>query len=386
MINGIHRGHHAEEHLGGADVRCGFIAADVLLASSECEAHGRVALSIFGNANETTGHLAFVDIFGREETRMRSAESHGHAESLGRTHGDIGTEFPRGAQESKREQVGGDDGERVGFVNLGEERFVVVNTPGRIGILHEHAEEFSVDVFETEREVIANDDTDPERLGAGFNDIDGLRMAFLGNEKHPGIWPRAYLHPVTHHHRFGGGGAFIEHGGVGDLESGEVGDDGLKIEEGFETSLGNLGLVGRVSRIPAGVFEDVALDDAGHGGVVITHADEAAESLILLGNLLELGEGSCFAGGRGEVERSVEADLRGHCGISEGIERIITNRLEHRRDVRVWRAVMAAFKGVSGSEEFALRCHSHDHRRSRFGSNRDLVEGGQFASISQDYF
>jgi len=46
-------------------------------------------------------------------------------------------------------------------------------------------------------------------------------------------------------------------------QAGEIGDDRLEIEQGLEAALGDLGLIGRVSGIPAGVFEDGALDDAG---------------------------------------------------------------------------------------------------------------------------
>ena len=65
---------------------------------------------------------------------------------------------------------------------------------------------------------------------------------------------------MAHGHGFGGGGGFIEQGSVGDFEAGEIDDHGLEIQQGFESALRNFGLVRRVLGVPAGIFEDVALN------------------------------------------------------------------------------------------------------------------------------
>ncbi len=79
----------------------------------------------------------------------------------------------------------------------------------------------------------------------------------------------AFLQAVTHRHRLGGGGAFIEEGGIGDFEAGEIGDNGLEIQQRLEPTLRNLRLVGRVSRVPTWVFKNGPLDNAGGQGVVV---------------------------------------------------------------------------------------------------------------------
>ena len=43
--------------------------------------------------------------------------------------------------------------------------------------------------------------------------------------------------------------------------AGQVADHRLEIQQRFEPALGNLGLIRRVLRVPAGIFQDVALDD-----------------------------------------------------------------------------------------------------------------------------
>ena len=352
VIDGIHRCHDGEENLGRADVGRRLVAADVLLAGAEGEAHRGITLGVLGNADEAAGHLAFEGVFGGEETGMRAAETHGHAEALRGADGDIGAEFSGGAEQGEREQIGGDDGERAGGVGGGEEFLEVVDAAGRVGILHEHAE--GGGGGRGEGFVVADDDLDAEGNGAGFDDVDRLRVALFGDEKRAVSGGVAFLEAVAHHHGLGGGGAFVEHGGVGDFEPGEVGDERLEIEERFEAALGNLGLIRRVGGIPAGVFKNGALDDAGGEGVVIAEADVAAENLIMGGKGAELGERGAFAGGGGQVHRAA-ADVGRHGGIDEGVERWLADDGEHRGLFGGIGAVVAAGEGIGRSEEIRER-------------------------------
>src|SRR2546425_5966064 len=70
--------------------------------------------------------------------------------------------------------------------------------------------------------------------------------------------PRSTLFPYTtlFRSRLGGGGGFIEQGGVGDRQGGEVGDHRLEVEQGLEPALRDLRLVRRVRRVPARVLDD----------------------------------------------------------------------------------------------------------------------------------
>ena len=367
VVNGIHRGHDGKEDLGGADVGRGLVAADVLLAGAEGEAHGGVAVGVFGDADEAAGHLAFESVFGGEERGVGSAEAHGNAETLGGADGDIGAEFAGRAEEGEREEVGGDDGERADGVGGGEERSEIVDTAGGVGVLHEDAEGAGGG---GEGFMVANDDLDAEGDGAGFDDVDRLRVALFGDEERAVGGGIALFQAVAHHHGLGGGGAFVEHGGVGDFETGEVGDERLEIEEGFEAALGDLGLVGRVGGIPARVFEDGALDDAGGVGIVVTHADVAAENLVLAGEATEFGEGGGFTEGGGEVE-GVAADVGRDGGVNEGVERRLVEGLEHRGLFGGVGAVVAAGERVGRGEQLG--------KGRRGGGVRGSGHGGKVA-------
>ena len=137
-------------------------------------------------------------------------------------------------------------------------------------------------------------------MGAGLDDGDGLGVAVLGDEEGFFVgFVTGVIDGVAHGHGFGGGGGFVEERGVDQRQAGEVGDHGLEVEEGFEAALRNLGLVGRVLGIPAGVFKDVALDDGRSDGAVVAHANEGAEDFVLVGQGAELGEGLGFGLGGG---------------------------------------------------------------------------------------
>ena len=86
-------------------------------------------------------------------------------------------------------------------------------------------------------------------------------MAILGDEEGVAL---LLADVPAHSHRLGGGGGFVEQRGVRQRKAGQLADHGLKIQQRFEPALGDFGLVGRVLRIPAGIFQDVSLN---HGRV-----------------------------------------------------------------------------------------------------------------------
>ena len=111
VVDRVHRRHDGEQHLRGADVRRGLLAADVLLARLQGEAVGGVAVGILRDADEAAGQLALEAGAHGHVAGVRSAEAHRNAEALGGADGDVGTELAGRGQQGEGEQVGGDDGE-----------------------------------------------------------------------------------------------------------------------------------------------------------------------------------------------------------------------------------------------------------------------------------
>ena len=86
-----------------------------------------------------------------------------------------------------------------------------MNRAERVGILHQRAENLfgELKIF-----VVADDDFDAQRLRAGPDDFDVLRMAGFGDKEDVPV----ILEPVAHRHGLGAGGGFVEQRGVGDVE------------------------------------------------------------------------------------------------------------------------------------------------------------------------
>ena len=78
-------------------------------------------------------------------------------------------------------------------------------------------------------------------------------------------------------------------------------DHRLEIQQRFEPALGNLRLIRRVLRIPAGIFEDVALNDRRRDAIVIALPDERAEHFVFGRNPAQFGERFKFTFRGGQV-------------------------------------------------------------------------------------
>ena len=141
VVDRVHRGHDREQHLRGADVARGLVAADVLLAGLERQAVGRPALGVLRDADEPPGQVPLVLVLRGEEGGVRPAVAHRHAEALGRAERHVRPELPRRAQEGQGEEVGRHHEQRArGVGALGEAR-EVADDAVRGRVLHEDAEE-----------------------------------------------------------------------------------------------------------------------------------------------------------------------------------------------------------------------------------------------------
>ena len=81
----------------------------MLFPGLEGHAKGAVPLGVDADADDPAGNGPFEFLFGGEEGGVRSAKTHGHAQTLGGTDGHIGAEFTGGCQKGQRQQVGGHD-------------------------------------------------------------------------------------------------------------------------------------------------------------------------------------------------------------------------------------------------------------------------------------
>ena len=136
----VERRNHGEQHLRGADVARGALAADVLLTGLQRQPVRRLAVGVDADPDEPARQRALQSLAYRHEAGVRAAEADRHAEALRRSHGHVGAPLTRWHEQRQREQVGRGDDERAGVVRAGDEGTQVAYRSRGRRIAHQHAE------------------------------------------------------------------------------------------------------------------------------------------------------------------------------------------------------------------------------------------------------
>ncbi|CAI8728808.1 putative metal-dependent RNase [Pseudomonas sp. IT-P218] len=324
VVHGVHAGDVGQQHLRGADVRRGLLAADVLLAGLHRQAQGRLAETVDRDTDQAARHVALERILGGEVGRVRATEAQRHAEALRAADGHIGAEFARRGQQGQGQQVGGHGHQGVGGVQALGQFAVVEHVTVARRVLQQGAEERR---HVRQFALVANDYVDAQRLGTGAQHVEGLRVAMHGGEEL--VAALVLAQALAEGHGFGGGGGFIQQRGVGDRQAGEVADQGLEVQQGFEAALGNFRLVRGVGGVPGRVFQEVAQDRRRRVGAVVTLADEGLEQLVLAGDAFDHRQGIGFAQAVFQAEHAGALDAVGDDAGAQGFEGIETEGVEH---------------------------------------------------------
>ena len=315
VVNGVHAGNDGQQHLRGADVAGGLLAADVLLARLQRQPVGGVAVGVDADAHQAAGQAALVFVAAGQVGGVRAAAAHRHAEALRGAQRDVGAQFARGRDERQRQQVGRHD----------EGRLVRVDAPG-LGAQVVHAAVGGGRLDQRGEVVAAGDQRvpflrgvrqhhlQPQRRGARLDDLEGLRVAVAGHHEAVALALDAAL---GQRHGLGRGGGLVQHAGVGHGHARQVADHGLEVDQRLHAALRDLGLVGRVGRVPGGVLEDVAQDDAGRVRAVVALADEALQHPVLRRQRLHLGQRLGLGQRRGQRHGLGARDAARHDGLDE---------------------------------------------------------------------
>ena len=190
VVGGVEPGDVGQQHLGRADVGRRLLAADVLLAGLQRQAQRGPTGGVGADADEPPGQGPRRRLLGGDERGVRSAEHHRDTEPLRRADGDVGTELTRRRREHARQQVGGDDGQAAGRVHPLDGVAPVDDRAGRGREAEQGTEAAVVDVVD-----VADDDLDPDRLGAGArarrSSADGCRGGRRSGRWRPSLRRRA---------------------------------------------------------------------------------------------------------------------------------------------------------------------------------------------------
>ncbi|CEI74776.1 Uncharacterized protein PAE221_00336 [Pseudomonas aeruginosa] len=367
VVDGEHAGDVGQQHLGGADVAGGLLAADVLLAGLHGQAVGRLAVAVDGDADQASRHVPLEGVAGGEIGRVRAAEAERHAEALGAADGYVGAELARRGQQGQRQQVGGHRDQRIDRMEAADQFAIVDDLAVAGGVLQQRAE-VGGEVFDGA--LVADHHLDAQRLGTGAQHVEGLRVAMAGGEEC--LAGAVLRQTLAEGHGLGGGGRLVEHRGVGDRQAGQVADQGLEVQQRLQAALGDFRLVRRVGGVPGRVLQEVAQDRCRGVAVVVALANEGTQRAIARGDRLQAGQRLGLAHAGRQVEHAAALDAVGDHVADQRVQRVVAQALEHGLGVGGTRADMAGDEFVVGAQvdgaEVQVIGHDGILRRRRWRS------------------
>ena len=201
---------------------------------------------------------------------------------------------------------------------------VVEDDAFRSGILEQHTKHLGGNRRRTD---VAHRRCNAARVRARLHHPDRLRMATRVDEE--SVLRVAPLCLVRHEHGLGSRGTFVEQGGIGDLQAGEVDHHGLVVEERLEPPLGDLGLIRCIGRVPAGILQDIALDHRRRERIVVAVAQIRAEDPVLHRDGAQRRKRLVLGSAGVDGERLPVADRLRNRRVDEVIEGRISECTEH---------------------------------------------------------
>ena len=260
---------------------------------------------------------------------MRTAVEHRDPEPLRGADGDIGAQLTGRRQQGQRQQVRGDRHQGAAPVRLLDQRAQIPQHAGRPGLLHDDTDD-DVGGRQPVRQV-RDHEGQADRVGATAQHGERLRQA-LG--VHDDDATLASLHGSPHQqHGLGDRGRLVQQGGAGDRQRRQVGDHGLEVEQRLQPALADLGLVGRVRRVPAGVLQHVSPDHRGRVGAVVPEPDHRGHHRVAVRDGVQGDQHLGLAPGRRQVERPGGPDRGGHRLVDQGVEGGRADPFQHPGDV-----------------------------------------------------
>ena len=155
----------------------------MLLAGLQSEAVSRVAVHVNRHAHQAAGHRAFELITTGQVRSMRATGTHGHTKALGGADHDVCTPLAGRRQQRECQRVCGCD--ECGLLgvygcHVGAQ---VVNTATGGWVLCQHGKVLSLQGGMPFRRRVGQQHGDAQRLGAGLNHLNRLRMAVTCHHK-----------------------------------------------------------------------------------------------------------------------------------------------------------------------------------------------------------
>ena len=324
MIHRKHSRHHRKQNLRGANVAGGLIPTDVLFPGLQRETVGRIAIGIFGDADQATGHLALEAAAHGQVASVRSAKAERNSEALGCSHRNVCAHLPGRHQKGHGEKVRRDDSQRLVAMKGFDSGARVGNFSRGARVLDKATK--TLGDFAGE---VGFDNLNTERFRAsahnGFGLLQGVRIK---QENVAGLRGRSFGDEHGFRHR----GGLIQHGCVRCAHPGQVRNHRLEVQECFESSLRDFWLVRGVGGVPTGVFQHVAFDHRGCVRSVIPLTDERAADGVGIGKRAQLREGFSFTrcSGNRRARDVFHPEVTGNSGLHESRKGVKPQRIQHQ--------------------------------------------------------
>mmetsp|Transcript_8956 Transcript_8956/g.14366 ORF Transcript_8956/g.14366 Transcript_8956/m.14366 type:complete len:298 (-) Transcript_8956:131-1024(-) len=261
---------------------------------------------------------------------MRTPKTHGDTKTLSRTDRNIRTPRRRRSNFGQCQEICGSHHHCTSGVSTTGEGLVAFSRRLQCPICVRVLDKGST--VTTSREInlgmIPQDNLDTKGFGSSLNQTNCLRVDILRHEKLV-ILSLFSLERKAHLHGFSGGTRFIQKRGNGHGEPCQVDNQCLKIQQHFQTSLGNFCLIGCVSSIPAGILQHVTQNDARNLRVVVPLPDIRFHDLVLFCKLSNLCEGLGLRHGIFQFQWFVCHDIFGNCRFDKFLKAIKAEGLQH---------------------------------------------------------
>ena len=300
-----------QQHLCSADVRRRLFAADVLFAGLQRQPQCGPAGSVGADTHQTAGQRSRHLLAGRDERCVWAAESHRHTKPLRRPNGDVGAQRGGRGHQHAGQQIGGDDSQPAAVVHDFDGRSPVGQRTAGRWQAEQRSETAARQVVD-----VTDDQIDADRLGAGAQHADGLRMRVVMDDEATTV---TLGQATGHGHRLGRGRGLVEQRRVGQMETRQVGHHGLEVQQCFQPTLADLGLIRRVRGVPRRVLQHVALHDQRGARAVVAHADQARSASVDRHDVAQLVQHVVGGARRGQIEATID-DRRGNRLGQQGVQ------------------------------------------------------------------
>ena len=237
---------------------------------------------------------------------MGPAVAQRHAEALGAADRHVGPQLARRGQQQQRQQIGGHGHLRPGGVGPGAEGPVVVDRAVGGRVLHQRAEHPAV-----EGEASRGRPPPPRCPGAAPAAASTAMVWGWQSRETKNRWAvSSSCSPASICMASAAAVPSSSSEAPATSKPGQVEDHGLEVQQRLQAPLRDLGLVGGVGGVPAGILQDVAQDHRRGDAVGVAHADEAAGDPVAPGQRPGPGQQLVLAQPRPQVQLAAAGGWR----------------------------------------------------------------------------